>query len=227
MKEKLKLVLLLVVLLGIIVISHELGERVVSMDVKEEKIKIVVDPGHGGADPGKVGVNGALEKDINLEIAKKVKAILEKENVHIIMTREDENGLYDEADNNKKLADMQKRVEIIETEKPQLVVSIHQNSFSDNSVKGPQVFYHAQSQEGEQIALVLQNELNTLGAERSIKANDSYYMLKKTTVPTIIVECGFLSNEEEAEMLTQEEYQEQVAQAICSGIIKWLDKSVE
>ncbi len=229
LKNKIKLVLAFLAVLGIIVISQKLSEYVASTRVESEEICVVVDAGHGADDPGKVGVNNVLEKDLNLQIAKKVKYNLEKAGVSVIMTREDDQGFYDNTASNKKVADMEKRVELINGTKPEVVVSIHQNSYSDGSVKGAQVFYYANSKEGEALATLMQEELRTFDSEntRQIKANDTYYMLRKTEVPTIIVECGFLSNAKEAEKLTQEDYQESVAQAICSGIIKWLDKSTE
>ena len=142
------------------------------------------------------------------------------------MTREDDIGLYDKNESNKKAADMKKRVNLINRIRPSLTVSIHQNSYHEGSVRGAQVFYYAHSEEGEAAAKFMQEELRTFDAEnkRQAKENSTYYMLKRTEVPTIIVECGFLSNAEEAEKLKSEAYQEQVAQAICTGIIKWLDK---
>ena len=186
---------------------------------------VVIDAGHGGRDPGKEGLNGAIEKDINLSIAKKLQNYLEQEGVKVVMIREDENGLYDESASNKKQDDMRKRCAIIEETDPDLTVSIHQNSYHSESVSGPQVFYYSKSQEGAKIAGVIQSVLNEqLQAEssRSEKGNETYYLLMKTTSPTVIVECGFLSNNAEAAKLTTQEYQEQVAKAICDGILKCL-----
>lgn len=161
-----------------------------------------------------------------MQIAKKVQKKLEEEGITVVMTREDEQGLYDDTASNKKRADMEKRVKLINEANPKITVSIHQNSFSDSSVRGPQVFYHTESEEGQQFATVMQEELWNVDMEhkRQIKANSSYYILKHTEMPTIIVECGFLSNSEEAHLLTEETYQETMAGAICMGIIKWLDK---
>ena len=170
-----------------------------------------------------MGVNDVLEKDLNLQIAQKVKRHLEETGVSVVMTREDD---YTP---DKKMEDMQRRVTLINDTNPRVAISIHQNSYTDSSVKGAQVFYHTGSKEGEAFALLMQEELRAIDKnnQRQIKGDNAYYMLKQTQVPTIIVECGFLSNYEEAEKLTQDAYQEAVAQAICSGIIKWLDKSTE
>lgn len=100
----------------------------------------MIDAGHGGADPGKVGVNGSLEKDINLKIAEMVKAFLEAEGVEVVMTRPDDGGLYDEGASNKKVQDMKRRIAIIEEAEPEIVVSIHQNSYHEEYVHVPRYF---------------------------------------------------------------------------------------
>ena len=191
----------------------------------EEKIRIVIDAGHGGADPGKVGVNGALEKDINLEIARKLKIFLEAADYEVIMTRENENGLYDEGASNKKVQDMKRRMEIIEKADPLLVVSIHQNSYHEEPVKGAQVFYYTTSEKSKVMAGLIQDELKELDREnnRQAKGNDSYYLLKKTGKPIVIVECGFLSNYTEAEKLITSFYQEKLAFRIHMGIEKYVN----
>ena len=184
---------------------------------------IVLDPGHGGDDPGKVGINKALEKDLNLAIAKKIQKILTDKGVTVVMTRETQDGLYDPGASNKKQQDMRKRCELIDSANPRFTVSIHQNSYTAESVHGPQVFYYSQSADGQKIAAYIQEALNqglAVDRAREIKANDSYYLLKKTKSPTVIVECGFLSNQAEAAMLVTDEYQEKVAQAVCDGVVK-------
>lgn len=193
-----------------------------------ENACIVLDAGHGGFDPGKVGINGQKEADINLKIAHKVRCYLEANDVKVIMTRETQEGLYEENAENKKVQDMKKRIEIMEKAEPVAVVSIHQNSYVEEYVNGAQVFYHADSREGQELASLLQESLRVrLNPEnhRQIKANDSYYLLKKTTVPTVIVECGFLSNYREAALLETEEYQDRVAWAIHMGILQFLNKN--
>lgn len=184
-------------------------------------------PGHGGNDPGKVGVDGSLEKDINLEIAKKLKAYLEASDVEVVMTREEDKGLYGEKDSRKKMADMKKRCDLINETKPELVVSIHQNSYHEEYVHGAQVFYYANSTKSQELAEMIQQvmalELDKDNA-RKAKANDSYYLLKKTSTPIVIVECGFLSNYEEAQKLSSELYQEKVAWAIHMAIMQYLNQ---
>lgn len=192
---------------------------------KDHRPVVVIDAGHGGIDPGKVGVNQTLEKDINLAIAKKVKYYLELSDVEVIMTREGEEGLYGPQDSNKKVQDMKNRVALIDSSGADLAVSIHQNSYQEEYVKGAQVFYYATSLQGKTMAEVMQKTLaETLDKEnhREAKANDSYYLLKKTQTPIIIAECGFLSNREESGLLAAEPYQDRVAWAIHLGILRYL-----
>ncbi|MDE6977605.1 MAG: N-acetylmuramoyl-L-alanine amidase, partial [Lachnospiraceae bacterium] len=122
----------------------------------KDQVCVVIDAGHGGADPGKVGINDALEKDINLEIALILKKFLEAEDIRVVMTREDENGLYDEGASNKKVQDMKRRLAIIEEADPELVVSIHQNSYHEEYVKGAQVFFYQTSERSRVLADILQ-----------------------------------------------------------------------
>ncbi len=194
---------------------------------KREKICVVIDAGHGGADPGKVGVNGSLEKDINLKIAEMVKSFLEAEDVEVVMTRTDDGGLYDEGASNKKVQDMKRRIAVIEEADPAIVVSIHQNSYHEEYVHGAQVFYYTESSAGKKLAELIQKRfvINVdPGNKREAKANDSYYLLKKTPCPIVIVECGFLSNREEEKKLNSEIYQEKTAWAVHMGIMQYLNQ---
>ena len=220
LKRKIELGMALLLLLAMIVAVRKLSLSVTNEAFEVQEYTVVLDAGHGGADPGKVGVNGALEKEINLQIAKKIKELLEQRGVNVIMTREDDQM------QESKIADMKKRVAIMNEIAPELVVSIHQNSYSDARVRGAQVFYYKGSKDGKMAAECMQEILKVIDPEntREIKENDTFYLLKKTKSPTIIVECGFLSHPDECEKLTDEAYQKEIAKAICEGIIKWLDK---
>lgn len=184
---------------------------------------VVIDAGHGGADPGKVSVDGSLEKDINLKIALKLQKFLQMQDVDVILTRETDAGLYDENASNKKVQDMKNRVAVIEERQPELTISIHQNSYHEEYVHGAQAFYYEGSEKSkdlaERIQRVMALELDKDNA-RQAKANDSYYLLKKTSSPIVIVECGFLSNYEEAQKLSSDLYQEKVAWAIHLAILQ-------
>ena len=200
------------------------GERLVAAFSGKENV-IVIDAGHGGADPGKVGVSGVLEKDINLAIAKKLQSRLEQDGVRVVMTRDTDAGLYSEGATNKKREDMEARVRLISEAKPELVVSIHQNSFSDASCKGAQMFYYKDSAESKMLAELLQKKFPEVlgdGNTRQAKANGDYYLLRKTPCSIVIAECGFLSSPEEEALLSSEEYQEKVADVLYQGIREYL-----
>lgn len=220
----------IMVCLSIVFFSNTSADKVkeaVSHNAKEN-ITVIIDAGHGGKDPGKVGINNALEKDINLNIALKLKKMLELNDINVIMIREDDRGLYSNSDSNKKAADMRKRVEIINNSGALIAISIHQNSYTSESIKGAQVFYFRNSTESKTYAEIMQEQLKTTlqdGNKRVAKANDNYYMLKKTQIPIVIVECGFLSNSQEAALLIDETYQEKLAWSIHLGMMTYINKS--
>lgn len=192
---------------------------------KEDSILVVIDAGHGGADPGKVGTSGSLEKDINLTIALQLKSILEQQNIQVLLTRDSDRELAG-TDKGWKLADMKERIALINEAKPDLVVSIHQNSYTTPDIRGAQCFYYTDSQRSEELASFLQQQIITTTNQtkvREIKANSDYYLLKKSQPPTVIVECGFLSNPEEEQMLLQPDYQRKMAWAIHLGILQFLN----
>lgn len=188
-----------------------------------KKADIVIDPGHGGEDPGKVGVNDALEKDINLIIAKKVNKKLKKKGVTVVLTR-DSDDCMEPGEDYSKMEDLNRRLAIIKAADPKLVVGIHQNSFTSQEIHGAQVFFDKKSKDAAVAAEIMQKSLLSFDSEntRVAKSDQNYYMLAKSTAPTLIVECGFLSNPQEADLLIQEEYQNKVAQSIYQGILDFL-----
>ena len=186
---------------------------------------VVIDAGHGGMDPGKVGAGQILEKDVNLAVASRVRGYLEENRIQVVMTRTSDIMLGDSSSSSRKQQDMRERIRIIEDTVPDIVVSIHQNSFQEASSRGAQVFYYEGSQKGQELAEILQSELiSSVDStnHRKAKADHSYYLLKKSAYTTVIVECGFLSNPEVAQKLSEKEYQDKMAQAIARGIIKYL-----
>ena len=190
---------------------------------------IVIDAGHGGIDPGKVGTNDALEKDINLALALKLRDKFKQDSIRIILTRDSDIGLYSEGNTNKKAEDMQNRCKIITEAAPIFTVSLHQNSYPSPEVCGAQVFYFGQSQDGKKLADTIQDSLIANvdpDNHRVAKANESYYLLKKTPTPTVIVECGFLSNPTEADLLLTDDYQNKLVNAIYIGIQNYLSESM-
>ncbi len=219
-----------ILMVSMFVLAREGAVYVTSLQVENKsRACVVIDAGHGGSDPGKVGINNQLEKEINLKIAEILKDFLQAEGIEVVMTRESDAGLYDEGASNKKVQDMKRRLEIIEKADPVIVVSIHQNSYHEEYVKGAQVFYYTTSESSRQLAEVIQEQLRSLDPDnrREAKGNDSYFLLKKTSKPIVIVECGFLSNREEAEKLSSALFQEKMAWNIHMGIMKYLNRNGE
>lgn len=191
------------------------------------KTVIVVDVGHGGSDPGKVSADGIKEKDVNLQIAGYLKDYLIAQDYTVYLTRDTDRGLYDENVSNKKTSDLNNRIRFFKEKNASYVVSIHQNSYPDTSPHGAQTFYFSGSQEGEAFAASIQRALTDMDKTntRREKASASYYLLKNSAAPAVIVECGFLSNPEEAAMLTDPNYQKKIAFAISQGVSSYISTS--
>ena len=225
-KRILELYMALIMLLLIyFVANHEAYLSVFSKIDKE--ITVIVDAGHGGVDPGKVGKCGNLEKDINLQIAKKLRDILSSQDIKVIMTREDDIGLYEEKASNKKRSDMRERCKVINESNASLVVSIHQNSYTSGEIRGAQTFYYSKSDESRKLAKSIQEQLiSTVDKvnRRKEKENNNYFILLNSNCPAVIVECGFLSNYEECTLLSTDEYQEKIAWAIHKGVFEYINK---
>ena len=223
-KHVMEMTMAVLLLISVFFLSKEAA--VVSNETAEKEKVIVIDAGHGGADPGMIGIGGLEEKGINLAVSMKLKEALENQGFTVIMTRQEDKGLYEEGTRNKKVQDMQNRIKIMEKAKPILAVSIHQNSYTEESVKGPQVFYYETSAEGQKLAVNIQNALNMeLSTERprKEKGNTSYFLLKKSPCVLNIVECGFLTNKKEAELLQTEEYQQKIVEAVVKGIVQYIE----
>lgn len=220
MRKKIELILVMLTLAGLVMVSKKLEKYVNSDKVEKKEYTVVLDAGHGSSDSGKVGINGVLEKDINLSISKKTKKYLKEKGIRVVMTRDKDESLAEGENGNRKVQDMKARVKRINDTKPDLAVSIHQNSYHEESIHGAQVFYYEHSESGEKDARILQEALLAVDPDntRQVKANTTYYLLKRTEVPILIVECGFLSNQEEAEKLASEDYQKEIAKAIANGI---------
>lgn len=190
-----------------------------------ENFYVLLDAGHGGADPGKVSASGIKEKDINLAITLKCKSVLEQNGIKVILTRSEDQSLEDGSSSNKKSSDLKKRKALIKESKINCAVSIHQNSFPDSSSCGAQVFYHPNYPESKRLAGLIQAQMHSLtGIEnhRKIKANTDYYLLRDNDIPTVIAEVCFLSNPSEAAMIAEETIQEKAAFQIAMGIMQFL-----
>lgn len=189
-------------------------------------MRIVVDAGHGGIDVGVSGdVTGARESDINLAISTYLKESLEELGFEVILTRKTEAGLYDTTAKGFKKRDMQKRKEIIERAQPTAILSIHQNHYPSQKVRGSQVFYAPQNAESKVLALGIQEKLNALNEEESIRPRKAtaaeYFMLNCYPCPSVIVECGFLSSAEDERLLISPVWQKKVASTIASATLAY------
>lgn len=188
---------------------------------------IVLDAGHGGKDGGAIAKDGTVEKDLNLKIALKVKELLEKKNIKVILTRDSDKDLCDgekETIKSRKVQDINKRIDIINNSNANLLVSIHMNSFPQEKYSGWQTFYKKNCVYSSEVAKLVQENIGKttqIDNNRVAMEINGVKIIEKSTIPAILIECGFLSNEEEAKMLNTEEYQKQIAEGIVNGIVQW------
>ncbi len=178
---------------------------------------VIIDAGHGGLDGGAVGYNGVIEKNINLEIALKLKTMLSANGYNVIMTRETDTMI-----DKSKVKDMNARLKIIKENPDAILLSIHQNLFSSDSSWGAQVFYSPNNPDSNVLASLLQSrfvELLQPNNKRVEKKTDSsLFLFKNTYSPAVLIECGFISNALDAKNLSEEEYQNKVAFVIFSSL---------
>jgi len=187
---------------------------------------IVIDPGHGGRDGGVSGASGVSEADINLAVALAAERFLLDKGYTVILTRRNRDGLYAPTDQNRKMADMNRRRQIIEDARPNLVVSIHQNAFPANtSVSGPRVFHARGSEDGQAVASHVQSSMNNALNSNAPAAAGDYFILEATSFTSILIECGFLTNPEEARLLATSEYQQRLGYIIFFAIHTLLNDS--
>ena len=178
---------------------------------------VILDAGHGGADGGAVGVNGTVEAGLNLMVAELVRDALNNAGCTVIMTRTGADALAD-----SKSADMQARRDII-SQDADAVVSIHMNKFSDRSVKGSMAFYMIGSDEGKLLAQSVINAVTAATGQGSRLANPGdYFIIRECPAPAVLVECGFLSNSAEEELLNSAQYRQKLASAIAEGVMEYL-----
>ena len=185
---------------------------------------IVIDAGHGGVDGGVTGINtGIKESEINLAIAKQLKGYFAEAGFTVVMTRSHSGGLYGMATTGFKMRDMKKRRQIIEESGADMVISVHQNLCPIPSRRGGQVFFNSESVSGKALADSIQKSLNEMPecVKKSSALVGDYFMLKCTDSPSVIVECGFLSNGEDEKLLSTPEYQKSVAYAIFKGAVAY------
>lgn len=193
--------------------------RYVSSDtgsaIPDEAYAVVIDAGHGGADPGAIGTKtGVLEAELNLEVAKLLADELTCRGIYVIMTRTDENAL-----GSTKRDDMERRRSIMRHESADIVISIHMNKFGDSTVSGPMAFYMKGSSEGRALAeSVIARLCESIGRPTRAANPEDLFVLREPIVPSVLVECGFLSNPDDEAKLSQAEYQKKLAKGIADGV---------
>lgn len=186
---------------------------------------IAIDAGHGGPDGGAVSHEGVIEKHINLAVSLYLRDYLQQAGALVVMTREEDIDLADsETKGRRKKEDLQRRVEMVQQNNTDLLISIHMNSIPSSRWSGAQTFYYPKQHEGNKaLATFIQDELksNLGNTNRQAKSIDTIYLLKSVEIPTVLVEVGFLSNPQEARLLADENYQKKVAAAIYRGILRY------
>lgn len=185
---------------------------------------VVVDPGHGGYDPGAVR-GDVYEKHINLRIAKELKKSLEKKGTTVVLTRDGDYNLAIVGLHKKeaKRYDLSKRLETADRSKASMFISIHVNCVCKRSHDGAEVFYHSQSEKGKLLAEYIQNELRSIpGIRKRTAKTSNCYILRNATIPAALVEVGYLSNPDERKNLLNNEYHTMLAEKISSGILKYM-----
>ena len=197
-------------------------------EASSKNIKVVLDAGHGGVDGGVSGINTKVkESEINLAVTKKLQNYLQDAGMSVVLTRNSDAGLYGVATTNRKKKDMQKRSEIINKAQPNLVVSIHMNKYSNSTRRGAQVFYKKGDERGRMLADSVQQSFNLM--EEAVRIcsplSGDYYILNCSNYPSIIAECGFLSNPNDEALLKTESYQDSIAYAIFKGIVGYLSQT--
>lgn len=192
---------------------------------------VVIDAGHGEPDGGAVGISGVLEKDINLKIAQKLQKLFEQTGTYVVLTRSDDNNIAPSQDRkirDIKRGDLKARKYYRDNSGADLFLSIHMNKFPEEKYKGAQVFYSKNPEQskalGEAIQTSLKENLDPTNERVAKCADNSIYILKDSKTPSVIVECGFLSNKEEEKLLKDDKYQDKVALAIYLGVSNYLQK---
>ena len=232
-KQSVLVAIILFFSFGFLVLSARHIDNAVATSTRAglEKV-VVIDAGHGGMDSGCVGVNGVLEKDINLSITLMLRDMLEASGFKVVLTRDADISIHDEDKGrtfSKKKSDMHNRLKIVNNNNPLIFVSIHQNQYTRPNSRGAQMFYSNSNERNAELAQIIQDkfvEFLQPDNKRQIKPSENrLFLLENSTVPSVMVECGFLSNVKEAGMLADEEYQKDVAFVVYCGMLEFLTLS--
>ena len=236
MKKYIKHIIFVVMATIITTISilkvREVSEEAISYMPITNKT-IVLDAGHGGIDSGTSSDDKTIfEKDINLAVTLKLKELIESSGGLVVLTRDDDSSLYEESGNKttrqKYNENLKNRKKIADESNADMFISIHLNYFTQSKYYGAQTFYPESNKDGKALASCIQDEFKRVVDNRNnrvIKPRNDLYLLKDCKIPSALIECGFLSNEKEAKLLNDEEYQEKIAWAIYSGIQKYFDEN--
>lgn len=219
---------------SVIEIKNVSDEVINSMPVTNKTI--IVDAGHGGIDSGTLNKDKTvLEKEVNLAITQKLRELLESSGALVILTREDDSSLYEEdgkkTTRQKYNENLKNRKKVIKESNADMFLSIHMNALEGKNASkyyGAQTFYPSGKEDSTKLSKNIQQELKRVVDEtnnREIKPRDDLYLLKENDIPSTLIECGFLSNDKEAELLTNEDYQEKIAWAIYVGIQKYFSEN--
>ncbi|MDD6735237.1 MAG: N-acetylmuramoyl-L-alanine amidase [Clostridiales bacterium] len=197
-------------------------------DMRERhRLSVIIDAGHGQPDGGAVGAGGTIEQEINLAIAKKLEEVLSAKGVKVIMTRSDENGLWTSKSKTireMKLEDMKMRMSIMKSSHADLFITIHMNSYKNSSASGLRIFYSKNHPDIKPLAENIQNRMSDVtGAQMHVvqTADTKLFLLKNPPLPSILVECGFLSNPPEEKKLCDDDYQARLAWALADAVEKY------
>ncbi len=227
-KRKIRITILIVFFLVFgVTFLNDKKEGVPTVSLPVSGKTVVIDAGHGKPDEGAQSSRGTTEAETNLKIALKLQNLLEQSGSSVILTRSDENAIYDldaKTLKQKKISDIHNRVKIGNESSADIFVSIHLNKIPQQQYDGWQTFYNAQNQDGQKLAVAIQNNLNKAIQKennRVAKSIDNIYIVKHVEIPTTIVECGFLSNADEEKKLLEDEYQNRLAWGIYNGIIDY------
>ncbi len=233
-KKSFKLTVSIVCAFVLLAVCARVTERALPASAQTgEKPVIVLDAGHGGLDSGAVGKSGLLEKDVNLSIVLGLRDMLELSGFEVVLTRDEDISIYDpgtEGVRNQKLSDMDNRLEIIQSYPDSIFLCIHQNNYTDPQYFGGQMFYNNNHPNNRTLAQIMQNRFALLqpGNDREIKlSGEELYLLKSNKNPSLMIECGFLSNADEEAKLSTWEYRQQVAFTIYGGLMEYIDATAE
>lgn len=234
LKTRFYLAVSLVLILSLLTVGTYLTDKI-AVDTTSGSLSdktIIIDPGHGGFDGGTSAADGTVEKDLNLQIALKLNEILNSMGIRTVMTRTEDTGTNDDSAQTirqKKVSDIKNRLKIIEQTPDAVFVSIHQNHFGQSKYSGAQVFYSKNNPHSKTLAENIRFRFVTVlqpDNTREIKQSSSeIYLLHHSAVPSVMVECGFLSNTEETKKLKDEDYQRRLAFTVAMGIVDYLNQT--